>query len=144
MTGQPEIASKPTSGPALRRVLICGSRYWNCPGLARRILVAIRARGGPFVLVHGDARGVDAAFRDAARALGIPDEPHPADWETYGRSAGPIRNKTMVDRGATFVVAVSKDLSKSRGTANCIGLALAAGIPVYHVDGQGVTRRVKG
>lgn len=86
------------------------------------------------VVVHGGAVGVDQAFEDAAEefGLGITTEPHPADWEgPHGLSAGPMRNGAMVAAGADFCLAVHKSLAWSKGTANCVKLALAAGIEVY-------------
>lgn len=95
---------------------------------------SLRDRYGPAItIVHGMAPGVDTAFAVACRRLKVKDEPHPADWETLGKGAGPRRNQAMVDLGATFAIAVHRDLEKSRGTKDCVSRCHAAGIPVYHV-----------
>jgi len=65
-------------------------------------------------------------------------EVHRADWKKYGRAAGPIRNKQMVELGADLCLAFP-DHPKghgSRGTWNCVKLAQQAGIPVLVVWNQ--------
>jgi hypothetical protein len=52
----------------------------------------------------------------------------PADWERYGKRAGPIRNAEMVKAGADVVLAFP--LPGGRGTQHTIRLAREAGIPV--------------
>lgn len=109
------------------RVLVCGDRHW-CDGHA--IMEEIR-RFNPTVLIHGDARGADTLASEAALALEIPIEAYPAQWEKYGRAAGPIRNKQMLDEGKPdLVLAFHADLEKSRGTKNMVNQARKAGIPV--------------
>jgi hypothetical protein len=55
----------------------------------------------------------------------------PADWETYGKAAGPIRNTQMLTEGnPDMVAAFHNDISKSKGTKNMIVQAKKAGIKV--------------
>jgi len=55
----------------------------------------------------------------------------PADWEKYGRAAGPIRNKQMIMEGKPdLVVAFHNNISKSRGTKNMVTQARRHGIRV--------------
>ena len=75
-------------------------------------------------------------------------EPHPADWDGFGKGAGFRRNAEMVALGAdlclTFVVPCSKrDCEKpephgSHGTAHCSDLAEKAGIPVRRFTSEPV------
>lgn len=58
-------------------------------------------------------------------------EEYPADWNTYGRAAGPIRNKQMLTEGKPDIVFAFKG---GRGTANMIKLAKEAGIEVVEFD----------
>jgi hypothetical protein len=60
---------------------------------------------------------------------GLDVERHPADWDRYGRAAGPRRNAEMVGLGAHACVAFP--LGASRGTRGCMKLAAEAGIPVF-------------
>lgn len=121
---------------ATTRIIITGCRHWKCGQLAASILERLQVRyGTDLVVVLGGASGVDESFRVACEVMGIACEVHPADWEWYGRGAGPIRNQAMVDAGAAFAIAVHRDLFRSRGTLNCVCKCAAAGIDVWHVDG---------
>lgn len=79
-------------------------------------------------IVHGDAAGADTLAKSAARALGLPVEPHPANWKELGSIAGGVRNQQMIDAGADGVIA----FPGGKGTRNCVRLARNANIPVEH------------
>jgi len=75
--------------------------------------------------------------------LGITVEPHVADRKGLGNIAGPARNREMVESGADLCIALHRTLETSRGTRDCIKQALAAGIPVWLIDGdEAVPRRI--
>src|SRR3982751_2773638 len=94
------------------RILVTGDRRWYCLSLAERVVKRLIARyGSGLTLVLGGARGVDAAFEDAGHLAGVPIDLHRADWEKYGRAAGPIRNQEMIDSGATLAIALHPDLA---------------------------------
>lgn len=128
---------------ATLRVLVTGSRDWACHAVAEQVIARLLSRYGPnVVVVHGACpTGVDATFDAEAKANGIDVEAHPADWDLHGRGAGPKRNATMVSLGADLCIAASRDLWSSKGTAGCVRLALAAGIPVWLIDGDDVAPR---
>ena len=84
---------------------------------------------GEWMLVHGAARGADTLARKWAERNGIPHEPHPAKWDELGRAAGVIRNQEMLDTGIDLVVA----FPGGRGTAHMVGIARAAGVPIFEV-----------
>jgi glycerophosphoryl diester phosphodiesterase len=87
------------------------------------------------MVVSGGAKGVDSWAVEAAHKTGLATEVIEADWETHGRSAGPIRNQEIVRRSDE--VAAFWD-GNSRGTLNTIALAVHKNIPVhvYGVDGE--------
>ena len=81
------------------------------------------------VLVHGCARGADQMAADLATGIeGVTIEGYPANWATYHRAAGPIRNQQMLDSGVDLVLAFHSDISKSKGTADMLNRARKAGI----------------
>ena len=98
----------------------------------------------PVVIVSGGGGNVDDAAV-AAPALEREDfgwtveqVPDPiifyADWKKYGRAAGPIRNKYIVDYSEMLVAFWD---GKSSGTKNAIELAEKAGKKVWTYDLEG-------
>jgi hypothetical protein len=119
------------------RVIVTGSRYWSDRQAVHEALEAAfsTAPRHPFV-VHGACRtGADVHAHmwalAASASADVIEEPHPADWATHGKAAGPIRNKHMVDLGADLVLAFP--LPNSVGTAHTMRLARQAGIEVREV-----------
>lgn len=112
------------------RVLVCGSRYWEDRDFLYAVLDDLPLEEIEAV-IEGEAPGADTMAREWAEARGIGGKvlKFPAQWELYGRAAGPIRNKQMLVEGKpTVCIAFSDDLTKSRGTKNMVDQARAAGI----------------
>jgi hypothetical protein len=47
------------------------------------------------IVVHGAQRGADSMSGEIAQELGASTIPMPAEWDAYGKAAGPIRNEQM-------------------------------------------------
>ena len=77
-------------------------------------------------IVHGAQKGADRLAGIAAEELRYPVDPHPADWKTHGLSAGPIRNRQMLDTDPDLVIA----FPGGKGTDDCVGEAIRRGILV--------------
>lgn len=54
--------------------------------------------------VHGGAIGFDTQVDKVAKKLGLKPKVYRPDWDRYGKSAGYVRNKTIVDSSNVFVV----------------------------------------
>jgi hypothetical protein len=68
-------------------------------------------------IVHGNCRGVDKLGERYAKEHNIPFKPFPADWETYGKAAGPIRNREMAEYAKEGRLILIWD-GKSKGSAD--------------------------
>lgn len=115
------------------RVLICGDRNYTDAWRIRQVLL------NPDVttLIEGGASGADYLAKMIAEKLGITVEEYPAEWNRYGKAAGPIRNKRMLDEGRPdLVFAFHNDISKSKGTKNMIDQAQSRGIEVRLVTNK--------
>lgn len=73
--------------------LFCGSRNWTNAEAIHKVMSNLDQDG--LTIIHGDQRGADRISGEIALELGASVIPVPADWETYGKSAGPIRNEQM-------------------------------------------------
>lgn len=117
-------------------VVVCGSRDWADAQMIRARLRALPGEHKDITIIHGACSrringreiAADALAAEAARVLGCTVEPHPADWETYGKAAGPIRNRQMLDRCPDLVLAFQRN--GSRGTQDCVDEARCRGIAV--------------
>jgi len=92
-------------------------------------------------IIHGGARGADSLAGDLAAELGCKVRVYHASWQVYGKGAGPIRNRQMVDENPDIVhcLAFHDDLEgRSRGTLHMARYAKQNGISVnvYRSDGS--------
>ena len=81
------------------------------------------------VILHGACpTGADALADKWARRNFAEVRRFPADWDRYGRRAGPIRNQEMAREGSILIAFWD---GKSRGTKGMIDLALCRGLEVH-------------
>jgi hypothetical protein len=124
-----------TDGPY--RILVTGSRDWADGDVIAWELgwaAGEGARDGRrAVIVHGACpTGADVIADRLARDHGFAVERYPADWDRFGKGAGPARNLEMVRAGADVCLAFI--LNGSRGATGCAGMAERAGIPVRRFE----------
>ena len=117
-----------------KRVVIAGCRDYNNYDEAKNYidfcLSNIRKENN-IVIVSGCASGADALGERYAKENGFAIEKYPADWKTYGLSAGPRRNKQMADYAAeTGGILIAFWDGESRGTKMMIKLAKMSGLCV--------------
>ena len=73
------------------------------------------------IVIAGASRGADSVALDWAETNGYVIKKYPAEWNKYGKAAGPIRNKRMLDENNIRLVIA---FPGGRGTANMIEQAL--------------------
>lgn len=114
------------------RILVTGSRDWEDQNLIWTILNETAEPNA--VLIHGDCpTGADRMAASWAHTQpDIKVEAYPAEWDKYGKRAGFIRNKHMVDLGADVCLAFIKN--NSRGASMTAQLAVSAGILVRRFE----------
>lgn len=112
------------------RVLVCGGRSYDDFGLVFEVLTKLN----PSAVIQGGAPGADTLAKAWAekRASGhVESVTYPADWDSFGKSAGPKRNQIMVDDSRADLVLA---FPGGRGTEDLVRRAKAKGIPVLRVD----------
>ncbi len=114
----------------VKRVIIAGCRDYNNYEEAKVYidfcLSNIRKENN-IIIVSGGASGADALGERYAKENGLEIERHPADWRTYGKSAGPRRNKQMAEI-SDYVICFWN--GKSKGTRSMIGYAKKYNKPI--------------
>jgi len=108
------------------KVIIAGSREITD---YNKVETAIKAINLPITeVVSGTAKGVDRLGEQWAEAHNIPVKKFPADWNTYGKKAGYIRNEMMANY-ADALIAIWD--GKSKGTKHMINLARTYELVVF-------------
>ena len=111
--------------------LICGGRDFMDYHYLKVIMDnMVSERGFPNTIVHGGATGADRLGEKWAKALTLPVNEYPADWKAYGKAAGPIRNKEMLDKESPDVVIA---FPGGKGTEHMIRIAKGRDIEVVQV-----------
>jgi hypothetical protein len=114
------------------RILVCGGRDYGDTKAINRTLAEIE----PKCVIHGGARGADMLAGSWARRQGIPVIEVAAQWERYGKKAGYLRNRWMLELCAPDLVVA---FPGGKGTRMMVDLAAEAGfavrIPVEFGDG---------
>lgn len=80
-------------------------------------------------IISGGAKGVDALAERYAAEMRIPCKVVQADWKTYGKKAGPMRNKVMAKVGQVLI-AIKISTDPCVGTRNMIQCAKDQGLQV--------------
>lgn len=131
---------RPNRSSVKLRLLICGGRHFSdyetLSDEAEKILSDYSVTYADVEIVSGHCEGADQLGERFAKEHGMSLKIFPAEWKKYGRAAGPIRNKKMVeyisecDRCAVLAF-VSKN---TKGTNNTLSLAKAKGIRTVKIS----------
>ena len=78
-----------------------------------------------------EASGADGLAEKWAKAHGIPIRRFYADWDRFGRRAGPIRNEEMLE-----IIEALVSLPGGDGTKHMTKITRAKGLPVFVLGGQ--------
>lgn len=112
------------------KVLVCGGRNYSNRKQLFKMLDGIHGLWVITEIIHGGASGADGlAAAWGAENLGG-SSAYPADWETHGKKAGPIRNSLMLEVGKPDLVVA---FDGGRGTADMVSKANRAGVQCWEV-----------
>lgn len=130
------------------RVLVCGGRNYGWVDKKSHIgfnheeydlmewelnCITNPEHGGKwsFEMICGMAFGADTMAYNWAKRHGVKVHEYPADWEKYGKRAGYIRNKQMLEEGKPDLVVA---FPGGKGTAMMVNLARQAGVRVIEIS----------
>lgn len=110
------------------KILVCGDRNWTD---IEKIFDILSQYPKDTIIIEGEANGADKIASIIAKELGMTVESYPAEWGKYGKAAGPLRNRKMLEIGKPDkVLAFHNNISTSKGTKNMISIAKKANILV--------------
>jgi hypothetical protein len=115
----------------VKRIIVTGGRDYHDAAAMRRTFASLIAWHGPLEINEGGCpTGADAGARWLRCERGLPGRTYEADWDRHGRSAGPIRNSTMLREVEPRLVV---HFPGGRGTADMVQKARVAGVRIAEV-----------
>jgi hypothetical protein len=130
--------------------LFCGSRDWTDSGPVTDVISKLPT---DTTIIAGGAPGVDTIAEQVAHLFNLEVIRIDADWESFGKAAGPIRNTEMLNvllRAAKLgwpirVYAFHEDPKLRRGTRDMVRQSMQAGIiPAAHISTPLSIKQVSG
>lgn len=113
------------------KVIIAGSRHFNNYELLRLKVDSILRKkieeGYKIIIISGRAKGADTLGERYAKERKYELMLFPAEWDIYGKGAGPIRNGKMADEADALIAFLFEN---SRGTINMIKQATKKGLKI--------------
>lgn len=114
----------------IKRVVVAGCRNYENYDEAKCYIeyyVKDIKKENTLIFVSGGCRGADMLGERYAKENGYKTERFPADWEKYGKAAGPMRNREMAE-AADYVICFWD--GKSLGTKSMIEFAKELNKPI--------------
>lgn len=118
----------------MKKVIVAGSRNFNDEIFIYKKLDELLQQYKEFnevEIVEGGCRGVDLIAKQYAIDRNLSYKEFPADWNSYGKSAGMIRNSDMAQYADALIAFYD---GKSKGTGGMIRIAKGKGLPVHIID----------
>lgn len=112
------------------RLLVCGGRDFTDADYVFRVLDRVHAKRPISLLIEGGARGADRLARNWAINRGVAYKTENAEWKRYGKAAGFMRNKAMLDIWSPDGVVA---FPGGAGTADMVRQADKADITVWEL-----------
>ena len=109
------------------KIIVAGSREFKDYEMLKNKLDKLLINQKEIQIVSGGCRGADELGERYAKEKGYSLKVFKADWNKYGKKAGPLRNRQMA-KYADGLVAFYKE--GSRGTKNMIEEANEKGLKI--------------
>lgn len=116
-----------------QRIIVAGSRnFTDYPVVEKVLQDYLKTYPWEVEMISGTAKGADLLGERFASTYGYKIVRFPANWNSYGKSAGPIRNKEMAEYAAKeYGVLFAFWDGASRGTKSMIEFAKQFGLEIH-------------
>lgn len=95
-------------------IIVSGTREGVNQEWFTKVLQTVHEQIHLTCLIEGGARGVDRQAREWANKASIPVVTHEANWELYGKRAGPLRSIEMLESHPSAFVLIFPGNSGTR------------------------------
>lgn len=113
----------------MRRIAVTGGRNFMNFLIIRKAFQEINLNEND-TIVHGGCSGCDQLCAEVAKEFKAKTEEYPADWNKYGKAAGPIRNEKMLKSNIDMLLV----FQGGKGTKNCVKKAEELQIKIKRFD----------
>ena len=125
-------------GMAKMILLVCGGRdYADYETVCWALEPYLPFPVTQLLLVQGGALGADALAKRWAQERGVAVAEYPANWDYFGKAAGPVRNNTMLRWAKPDVVVA---FPGGRGTDHMVKRARAIGVNIVEIGLSGASK----
>ena len=115
------------------KIIVAGGREFNNKEIIFRCLDSVGIKK-EYTIISGHATGVDSMAELYAKERGLTLEIYPAQWDKYGKKAGPMRNHEMACNGDALIAFWD---GSSRGTKNMLRHAVTKRLSIIVFDYNG-------
>ena len=126
-----------SSNEIVSRIIICGGRHFDNYDMLSNVMDDVMSEFDlsfdQIEIVSGHCSGADKLGEAFAKNHNICCKIFPADWSSYGRAAGPIRNSEMISYASEsdIPIVVAFVSPKSKGTVDTVNKAKAKQFKVF-------------
>jgi ABC-type enterochelin transport system substrate-binding protein len=113
------------------KLIIAGGRNFTDYQKLKKICDYILQNQTSIEIVSGGCRGADKIGEQYSKEKGYSLKRFPANWNRYGKAAGPKRNKQMANYADALIAFWD---GKSRGTKNMIDLSKSVNLKIRIID----------
>lgn len=110
----------------MKFIATTGGRSYDNKEHVKKTMDSVAKIFGELKVLHGDAPGADKLVADWCEENGIQHITFFANWSKFGKLAGPLRNRAMLDHKPEALIA----FPGGKGTDNCKYQAKKLGIPL--------------
>ena len=115
------------------KIIVAGGRRFNNKEIIFRCLDSVGIKK-EYTIISGHATGVDSMAELYAKERGLGLEIYPAQWDKYGKKAGPMRNHKMA---LVSDVLIAFWDGNSRDTRSMLNYALTNQLSIIVFDYNG-------
>ena len=122
------------------RIIICGGRHFNDYDTLETLVDSVIAEKGlnnnEIEIISGHCDGADTLGELYAKNHNIACKLFPAEWNKYGRAAGPIRNTQMIEHASKSKnpIVVAFLSPRTKGTLDTVKKATKRGFTIYRYN----------